>query len=239
MFRSNLKTCTGVLFLGLALGLFSNTASAQNGKKINFNITNGQVIPGETFAVKVTILGSAITSGGRNLPVTAQVQIKNNQLEPFGNAVQPLTSNLNDQGPVREQIIDNIYQPNMPITITGTSWNLLPGRDGSVDDDYYPLFIRNSNGEAPYVKVLRNGDAVPSISGFQNQTSIADFVKNYVDLNTNTMVLGANQAIYLFELGVTDLNSSAADFQDLVVLVTIGKTPAELAGATTVEPLYD
>ena len=38
-------------------------------------------------------------------------------------------------------------------------------------------------------------------------------------------VLEDNQVIYLFELGMTDLTSPAADFQDLVVLVSLANIP--------------
>ncbi len=42
------------------------------------------------------------------------------------------------------------------------------------------------------------------------------------------MSLDENQAIYLFELGTTNLTSSAADFQDLVVLITLAHSVEEL-----------
>lgn len=41
------------------------------------------------------------------------------------------------------------------------------------------------------------------------------------------MNLIEDQVIYLFELGTTNLNSSAADFQDLVVVVTLGENPGD------------
>jgi len=49
-----------------------------------------------------------------------------------------------------------------------------------------------------------------------------------VDTATRRIKLLENQAIFLFEIGTTNLNSSAADFQDLVLLVTLARDPSYL-----------
>ena len=72
-------------------------------------------------------------------------------------------------------------------------------------------------------KTLTNGQQVPNLSGFGGQQSVAQFLQNYVN-DSGQVVLQANQAILLFELGVNLQrypNSAAADFQDAVVLLTI------------------
>lgn len=77
------------------------------------------------------------------------------------------------------------------------------------------------------VRVLKNGQDVPNLDGYANQQSVASYVADYVN-DQGQVVLDPNQAIFLFELGV-DLNGyapgsnlpSAADFQDLVVLMTV------------------
>ena len=64
---------------------------------------------------------------------------------------------------------------------------------------------------------------MPNLSGFGGQQSVAQFLQNYVN-DSGQVVLQANQAILLFELGVNLQrypNSAAADFQDAVVLLTI------------------
>jgi hypothetical protein len=71
------------------------------------------------------------------------------------------------------------------------------------------------------VVVLKNGDLIPDVPGMENQASIQDFVEEYINLGTGTVGLQSNQALYLFELGTTNLQSSAADFQDLVLLLTL------------------
>ena len=59
---------------------------------------------------------------------------------------------------------------------------------------------------------------IPNVQGFNNQSEINDYVRNYV--SAGKISLASNQVIFLFELGTTDLNSPAADFQDLVLLVS-------------------
>lgn len=76
------------------------------------------------------------------------------------------------------------------------------------------------------VKTLVNGEAVPDIDAFDNQTGIEEYLADYINYVDGEpfIVLADNQVIMLFELGVnvsTNPNSSAADFQDLVVLFTI------------------
>ncbi len=97
----------------------------------------------------------------------------------------------------------------------------------------------NSAAQSKQVKVLRHGDAVPKIKGMGNQADALYFIKPYIDFKTNTITLDQNQAIYLFEIGTTNVTSSAADFQDLVVLVTFGKTKRDFYRFTDREALYD
>jgi fibro-slime domain-containing protein len=90
---------------------------------------------------------------------------------------------------------------------------------------YAPHLTARSGDNSPYVLVLKDGDSVPSIPAFQDQTNLAYFVEPYVNTATGKVVLQDNQAIYLFELGTTNLSSSAADFQDLVIMITLATDP--------------
>ena len=91
---------------------------------------------------------------------------------------------------------------------------------------YAPHLTAKSGDNSQQVIVLRDGSSVPSIPGFANQANLAVFVEPYVNVATQKIVLDDNQAIYLFELGTTNLASPAADFQDLVILVTLATDPA-------------
>jgi hypothetical protein len=81
----------------------------------------------------------------------------------------------------------------------------------------------NSITNPTQVVVLKNGDPVPTVSGFAGSTSVKGTVAAYLD-STGTKIQLPNptyQYIILYELGVTDPTSSAFDQQDLVLLVTV------------------
>ncbi|MDO8340317.1 MAG: myxococcus cysteine-rich repeat containing protein, partial [Candidatus Burarchaeum sp.] len=69
------------------------------------------------------------------------------------------------------------------------------------------------------VEVLRNGDTLPTYAPYLSQASFGTILGPY--LVNGTVVLAPNQAIVIWELGGTDVNSPAFDFQDLVLLVTL------------------
>ena len=230
------KALVSALFLACALGPAS---TALAGKNIDFGIAQGKVVPTENFAVKVTMLGSAITSGGEDMPVTMKVQVQSDDINPFGDAGAAFSSNVNDHAGPRSLIVQNTYAEALPVSISATSWKRKSGVDGNSDSDYTTHYSRDSHGQHSYVKVLRHGDPVPNIPGFEDQASIETFVEGFIDPATNTVVLGPNDAIFLFELGVSDLDSAAADFQDLVVLVTLGESPQALAMAELEGAAFD
>lgn len=216
----------GALCVGAVL---TPAPAAVAGDAIGFEISDGRVVPSEDFAVKVSVLGAAITSGGENMPVTVQVNIGGASFEPFGAHDDPEAGDVNDDSPARHFIVQETFDPESGIDITGTSWRT----SGSL------YLQRNSHEESPSVKVLRDGDAVPDIAGYEDQSNAVEFVRDYIDEETNTMTMDENQSIYLFELGTTRLTSSAADFQDLVVLVTLGESPEALENADLVDASYD
>jgi len=197
---------------------------------IDFQINgNGQLVVTESFAARVTVLGAAITSGGKDVPVTTKVSVGGVTLQPFGSYDAPDEGDVNDghDGP-RHYVIENMFDANTAIDVTAASW--LRGKK---------YLERNSVQQSPSVKVLRDGDPVPDIAGYDDQSDAAAFVQGYIDPHDNTMRLHKNQAIYLFELGTTDLDSAAADFQDVVVLVTLGDSVQTLKNFDVITALYD
>jgi fibro-slime domain-containing protein len=205
----------------------------------NFQITQGNVTPGEPFAAMVTLLGAAIENSSYHTPVTMTMHMGSSEFEtfgPFANAVlgnindnQSVTGNANPGSNPRRMVFPTIFPPHTPIAITGRSWNKTSeGALGTNPANWQPSMTANSHDESAQVMVLRNGSPVPNIPGFNNQTSIATYVRDFVDSGSNTIRLLDNQAIYLFEVGTTNLTSAAADFQDLVVLVTLARDPAYL-----------
>ncbi len=218
-----LSPATDVLGRAIAPSLaFEASADAVT----DFETTPGRVVPSRAFAAQVEVLGAAITASGEyDMPVTVEVRIGADTFEPFGQNGDAMDGNVNDHGP-RRQFVSDIYASGSAISVTGTSWQKRDsGLSGNDASDWENSMTVISREDSPQVKVLRDGDTVPNIEGFMGQGDIESFVRDFIDEDTNTVSLDDNQAIYLFELGTTDLNSSAADFQDLVVLVSLATDP--------------
>lgn len=199
-------------------------APAYGDETIDFTITDGKVVPSESFAAMVSVLGAAITSGATDIPVTVQAEIGGTVIQPWGSYSNASEGDVNDHGPVRHHIYEQQLDAGEEIVISGQSW-----WNGS---SYIAV---NSNAQSAQVKVLRDGDAAPAISGFNGQSTADYYIREYLD--GGRVNLDENQVIYLFELGTTSLSTSAADFQDLVVLVTLGESVEALKGK--LDPLYD
>ncbi|XAM01195.1 hypothetical protein OT109_07360 [Phycisphaeraceae bacterium D3-23] len=234
-----------LLAASCALGLFAATtpAQAQEGDgQIEFEIVDGRVVPSEDFAVMVSVLGAAITSSGDDIPVTAMVHLGDDTLEPWGPYASPTNGDVNDHGAVRHYIVDEVFDADdgINITVSGRSWVKKKSWYSGVYDSHWRTHLSaNSHDEGWQVKVLRDGDDAPDIDGFENQSDAEEFVGAYIDYDTGKMTMDENQAIYLFEIGTTNVSSSAADFQDLVVLVTLGEAPEDFYADTEPQSLYD
>lgn len=190
-----------------------------------FEIELSEIVPEKPFAAMVTVIGAQIQSGEQFLPVTTRITIGNDVITPFGPYDRPRVGNVNLGELPRRYIIPTQYAAWTPITVEGASWEF--NGDGSRDEDYRPLMAFDTDTNTPMIKVLRDGDPVPEIPGFQDQASIVEFLGDYVEAD-GEIKLHEHQAICLFELGESDLSSPAADFQDLVLLITLAHSPEQL-----------
>jgi hypothetical protein len=93
------------------------------------------------------------------------------------------------------------------------------GLNYSLDSSWQEYLEVYSTGDSANLIVLKNGNSVPNIKGYLGQAPLASFVAPYV--KNGKISLKANEAIFLFELGTTNIYSDAADFQDLVVLLSV------------------
>ncbi len=218
--------------IGLAAcGLMAMPVCAQNAdvsreenltrlKTVDFQLERGAIVSSNEFAFIAEILGSSITSGSTPIPVTAHLRVENSIVSPWGNFVDPVRGNVNTPERPEVYLHPEILEEGVGVTIGAQSY--IPSRRGR-----YSRHISASTAfQSDFVIALRDGDPVPNIQGFNDQQNAVEFVSDYIV--DDHIRLHDNQVIYLFELGTANLNSAAADFQDLVVIVTLAETVEEL-----------
>lgn len=156
----------------------------------------------DNYVLEAEILATEITCGENGPYVPVYVDIaKNNQYQgAFGDtAVQ-----LGDKA-----VIENLQEQNdyiVKATAAMASCNNFTNTQFSTSALTYSLV---------------NDDAVPSNwDGFGGQQTVTEVLAAYIG-DDDLIELADNQVIMLFELGTTDSGSSSADYQDLVVLITV------------------
>ena len=117
-----------------------------------------------------------------------------------------------------------MFTPDTEFAITAQCWKW--DGNGNANSDWSVRQTENSNADPDWVVILRDGDTVPALPGFADQASVVDFLEPYMDIPTQTVVLGPNDAIYLFELAAPTTTSVFYDLQDLVVVITVQNSPA-------------
>ncbi|MAE63181.1 MAG: hypothetical protein CMJ18_02810 [Phycisphaeraceae bacterium] len=196
---------------------------------VAFAIEDDSVVPAEPFAVKITVLGAALHSGSYHMPVTLKTKINESVHTPFGPFHLAVSGNVNDENNPRHHVFSDTYPAGTRVDIIGRSHRKKKSWYSGSNDLHFRRFITvdGSSTNVSGVIVLRNGSEVPDIDGYANQANVEDFVRDYIDDDTDKIVLDENQVIFLFELGTTNMGSIYADFQDLVVLVTLARDPGD------------
>jgi hypothetical protein len=224
----------------LALGILALTPSSSALVPDNsdgtysggFQIASRRVIPDSRYIARFRVLGAEITSNGNyDLPVTARIKVGNTTLEPFGALASPVAGNVNDHQFPKDHILGSHYSSGTAFTIEAKSWKRSSSyTNGSLASDWVELITVSSSVSSANMIVLRNGDSVPNIPAFQNQAGIGEIIRDHVNVTTGKVVIADDEAIFLYELGTTNLTSSAADFQDFVILVTLADDKVHFEG---------
>ena len=189
---------------------------------VDFTIDEGVLVLEENASAAYKILGTAISYGGQyDMPVTTKIRFQEPDgnvtvVQPFGNYGSPTSGGVSAG---QSYSPGTVYEAGTELTVIAKSWYKRSSRYSGSRDSHWRKYLEIDSNSSRNVKVLRDGDEVPQISGFLNQGSVVSFLGGYIA--NNKINLEANQAIFLFELGTTNLSSSAADFQDCVVVVTL------------------
>lgn len=196
------------------------------GQAQNFDIEDGGIVPSGSFDPSPSILGAAITyDGSYSMPVTAKIIINNSndgndyEFEPWGDINQPVNSNLNDNNNPRTYDFNEEFPADSKVTLITKAWYKKKSWYNGRSNNHWQIYRTvNSEINLERVYILKNNDPVPDIDGFENQHNIRYFIQDYVE--NGKIVLDDNQAIFLVEF-TDNLDSYAADFQDLVMVLTI------------------
>ncbi|MDX1740039.1 MAG: hypothetical protein R3178_02050, partial [Rhodothermales bacterium] len=178
---------------------------------VPFDIDKNYTIPQVDYNLRVEVIGTAITAGSYDVPVTTKLHLGDEEREDFGAFEDPSAGAVGG-GDVFEP--STVYSAGTPISVSAQSW-LKSGNTG-----WKKHIKQDSRQDDKHLLVLRDGDPVPTVAGYSGQTSAVEFLKDYIDSSGN-VTLEPNQSIYLFELGTVNRNQAAYDLQDLVVLVTL------------------
>ncbi len=216
----------------------------QDADVVPFNINEivgkntGTLTPSDPFAARVTVLGAAISYGGMyDIPVTVRVNIGGATIDPFGAASSPVGSNVND-GQSHSYVLPSVYPGLTQISVGAKSWiKTDTALDGSLNSHWVGDIAVDSSQNTYNVIALRDGDPVPQISGFLSQASVENFLDDFVDHTTNTIVLGENQIIYLFELGSQVLADPYGSSELTVIDSDIMTTDPLTTDGMTSEPM--
>lgn len=162
------------------------------------DLTNGVITPAKNVKMNYKVLGGAITcgAGGITLPTTNRVSIDNGKTWKNLSNNEPLSLSA---GTTNKVIVQG--------TLKTTSC-------GSIDRTY-------SSTNTTQVKALRDGELVPNVKAFGNQTTIDEYLKDYIDPVTKRISIAGNEVIYLYEMGSTNPSEESFDLQDIVVLASV------------------
>jgi|GEM_PF-3387852 len=150
-------------------------------------------------SLNLKVIASQITYGAGGPEVSVKVGLKlNGQLSWL----------FNSQDVDGGEEYNTLIADNSSVAVRGYAW-------------YQNVFsrYRDSDSSSAFVYGLLKGASLPNVPTFGSQKPLSEIIAPFVDSNRKINI-DVNQALLLFELGADDINSSSADFQDLVILLT-------------------
>ena len=232
---SDVKLTTGTSIVGglVAINSSSGTASVPNpgaaSCAIPWTIDGPFVDPQVDYIFQVDVLGSEIQRVSEGVtqyevPVTAEVHMGSQDAAPFGPMMAPLQSTINGNPSFRP---NKIFKGRTKMSLSAASWQMITFPGDQTDPANWELQMHQDTRLASdHIEVLKDGDTPPSVAGFNGQVSAEDLLAPY--LANGQVSIGANQALFLFELAETNRSNPAYDLNDFVALVTLAPAPAGL-----------
>lgn len=180
--------------------------TAINANTPAFTLSGGVLTIPSTAKLTFQRLGGSITCGspGPTIPVTTKLYFNGNTNSSTATTLDPVTPLTRLPGTTTSVVVESIAK----------------GNSSSGNCSSFNFSMKSDTGSSNVI-ALRNGDRAPNYVPYGNQAKIDDYLKPVLDPVTGKVNIGANQVIYLFELGTTNTTSAAFDMQDNVVLATI------------------
>jgi hypothetical protein len=180
---------------------------AEGSENVGFNVLNGKLIVDDNYRLDYEVLGSAMTcgSGGSEINVRAKLCVNDNCSELWG---------YDDLDGGETHTVNNTADDN-EYRVQANAYSSICSNFTQTTDSTNTI----------QVKTLKDGQPYPPLDGYGGQMSVQDFLEGYID-DLGNVVLDSNQVIVLYEMGIDLSNgdNDAADFQDLVLLITVTPT---------------
>jgi len=181
--------------------------------------SSGNLVATGAASAAIQVLGKQLTygAGGPAIPVTMSMNVAKSNGGSGSSNFSPIFGGNGVNG--GEEMNVSLKKGD-ELELDGTANYTQNGTtlfNATYQSDNPQPFADNAN--AYHTVVLRNGDAAPTTAGYDGQKGVATYLAPYEDPSTGTMKLGPNDAIILWEFNPA-YNSPAADYNDLVVLVS-------------------
>ncbi len=171
------------------------------GEKVQFEITEEQVIPGQDFEASIMVLGSELSGSGGvgDVPTEVKVTIGGSVVKTWSD-VRYAEGDAHVDGAWQPPLssfyykVPGSFDAGTPITISGRFYSSYYGINKTI----------SSTSNTDHLRVLRNGDSAPGMAGSSGQTGVEDFLEGYI--TDGEITITENQAIFLFDYNT--LNSS-------------------------------
>ena len=166
--------------------------------EVAFDIVDGEVIPGVDYRARIQILGSELSytdnSGYDHDAETETWAYVGGTEEYYWNDVR-----FAEQDGWKDVDSEDQQPAEYYIWEDGEGQTHPAGSPVKIKCKFEGRSAITSNENSDNLIVLRNGDNIPGMAGSGGQADVESFLSNYINLDTRTMQLSNNQAVYLFD----------------------------------------